>query len=116
LKQKTQGLWTIKSFLIMLIVTFIAVPVFIEGALQQALQSLFKSELYAGTATGLVMAAVFLSALYWLMVQADERKIGFQSFSKRYWLLILFWLFVLILGSVAIVVLMEWFGITYDNR
>lgn len=100
----------------MLVVTFIAVPVFIEGALQQALQSLFKSELYAGTATGLVMAAVFLSALYWLMVQASDRKIGFQSFSKRHWPLILFWLFVLILGSVAIVVLMEWFGMTYENK
>jgi hypothetical protein len=37
LKQKNQGLWTIKSFVIMLVVTFIAVPVFIEGALQQAL-------------------------------------------------------------------------------
>ncbi|MFF2594864.1 CPBP family intramembrane glutamic endopeptidase [Priestia megaterium] len=116
MKQKNQGLWTIKSFVIMLVVTFIAVPVFIEGALQQALQSLFISELYAGTATGFVMAAVFLSALYWLMVQADDRKIGFQSFSKRYWPLILFWLLVLILGSVAIVVLMEWFGMTYENK
>ncbi|MED3827062.1 type II CAAX endopeptidase family protein [Priestia megaterium] len=116
MKQKNQGLWTIKSFVIMLVVTFIAVPVFIEGALQQALQSLFKSDLYAGTATGFVMAAVFLSALYWLMVQVDDRQIGFQSFSKRYWPLILFWLLVLILGSVAIVVLIEWFGMTYENK
>ncbi|MED3863025.1 CPBP family intramembrane glutamic endopeptidase [Priestia megaterium] len=116
MKQKNQGLWTIKSFVIMLVVTFIAVPVFIEGALQQALQSLFKSELYAGTAAGFVMAAVFLSALYWLMVQAGDRKIGFHSFSKRHWPLILFWLLVLILGSVAIVVLMEWFGMTYENK
>ena len=100
----------------MLVVTFIAVPVFIEGALQQALQSLFKSELYAGTAAGFVMAAVFLSALYGLMVQAGDRKIGFHSFSKRHWPLILFWLLVLILGSVVIVVLMEWFGMTYENK
>lgn len=116
MKQQNQGLWTIKSFVIMLVVTFIAVPVFIEGALQQVLQLLFKNELYAGTATGFVMAAVFLSALYGLMVQACDRKIGFQSFSKRHWPRILFWLLVLILGSVAIVVLMEWFGLTYENK
>ncbi|MBY0026220.1 CPBP family intramembrane metalloprotease [Priestia aryabhattai] len=116
MKQQNQGLWTIKSFVIMLVVTFIAVPVFIEGALQQVLQLLFKNDLYAGTATGFVMAAVFLSALYWLMVQACDRKIGFQSFSKRHWPHILFWLLVLILGSVAIVVLMEWFGLTYENK
>ncbi|MGG0461279.1 hypothetical protein [Priestia aryabhattai] len=116
MKQKNKGLWTIKSFVIMLVVTFIAVPVFIEGALQHVFQSLFKNELYAGTATGFVMAAVFLSALYWLMVQAGDRKIGFHSFSKCHWPLILFWLLVLILGSVAIVVLMEWFGMTYENK
>ncbi|MEW4263105.1 type II CAAX endopeptidase family protein [Priestia megaterium] len=116
MKQQNQGLWTIKSFVIMLVVTFIAVPVFIEGALQQALQLLFKNDLYAGTATGFVMAAVFLSALYGLMVQTGDRKIGFQSFSKRHWPRILFWLFVLILASVAIVVLMEWFGMTYENK
>lgn len=116
MKQQNQGLWTIKSFVIMLVITFIAVPVFIEGALQQVLQLLFKNELYAGTATGFVMAAVFLSALYGLMVQACDRKIGFQSFSKRHWPRILFWLLVLILGSVAIVVLMEWVGLTYENK
>ncbi|CAK8581564.1 CPBP family intramembrane glutamic endopeptidase [Priestia megaterium] len=116
MKQKNQGLWTIKSFVIMLVVTFVGVPILIEGILQDALHSLFKNELYAGTATGFVMAAVFLSALYGLMVQAGDRKIGFQSFSKRHWPRILFWLFVLILGSVAIVVLMEWFGMTYENK
>lgn len=116
MKQKNQGLWTIKSFVIMLVVTFIAVPILIEGILQDALHSLFKNDLYAGTATGFVMAAVFLSALYGLMVQAGDRKIGFQSFSKRHWPLILFWLLVLTLGSVAIVVLMEWFGMTYENK
>jgi membrane protease YdiL (CAAX protease family) len=100
----------------MLVVTFIAVPILIEGILQDALHSLFKNDLYAGTATGFVMAAVFLSALYGLMVQAGDRKIGFQSFSKRHWPLILFWLLVLTLGSVAIVVLMEWFGMTYENK
>lgn len=85
MKQKNQGLWTIKSFVIMLVVTFVGVPILIEGILQDALHSLFKNDLYAGTATGFVMAAVFLSALYGLMVQTGDRKIGFQSFSKRHW-------------------------------
>ncbi|MDO6847735.1 hypothetical protein Q4S57_07195 [Priestia megaterium] len=45
MKQKNQGLWTIKSFVIMLVVTFVGVPILIEGILQDALYSLFKNDL-----------------------------------------------------------------------
>ncbi len=110
--------WTSKELIILLILTFVIVPFTLEGLLQDLLSSIFHSNLYAGTLTGLIMAIVFTTAVYVVALRPFNyswREIGIHSFKKDYWKWIFVWLLILIATSIALVSIMDLFGIGTDN-
>jgi uncharacterized protein len=118
LKHFFEAKWTSKELIILLILTFVIVPFALEGLLQGLLSSIFHSNLYAGTFTGLIMAIVFTTAVYVVALRPFNyswREIGILSFMKDYWKWIFVWLLILIATSIALVSIMDLFGIGTDN-
>lgn len=102
--------WTWRQFIGMLLVIFVVVPITLEGWLATYLEDQLDSPLYAGTATGLVMAITFMVSLYIIALRPNRsswKEVGLRAFPSSYFLAILGWTLVLIVGSVALVILME---------
>ncbi len=111
--------WSWKEILILLFVTFIIVPFFIEHLLQDYLYTLFKDSLYSGTLTGLVMAIIFTTSLYFIALKPHGlswTSVGINRFSNSYWKWMIFWLAVLITASVVILTLMDLFNLSWENH
>ncbi|MCJ1907657.1 CPBP family intramembrane glutamic endopeptidase [Planococcus ruber] len=110
--------WSWKELLYVLLLTLVAVPVFIEYGLFHFLLGFFGNELYAGTATGLSMSLIFLSGLYWIVLKPNRQSwkaLGVQSFASKHWKFILWWTAVLIVLSILLVIVMSFFGIGTAN-
>lgn len=102
--------WGWREMNIMLFLIFIFVPIVIEFALQETLLEALNSKLYAGTATGLVMALAFTSCLYFFALRPKGlkfREFGVRKFEKRYWKSIVGWTIILIVTSVVLVIVMD---------
>lgn len=112
--------WKWSQIISILFVMFVIVPIVLEQWLTTYLLNQLDSPLYAGTATGFVMAVVFIMSVYLIALRPKRLswdEVGLRSFPAPYFKLILAWTFVLIVGSVAIVILMELLlGIGPDNQ
>lgn len=111
--------WSWKELILLLFVTFVFVPFFIEHLLHDLLYSQFQDSLYSGTLTGLVMAIVFTLAVYFIALKPHKltwKAVGVQRFSNRYWKWIIFWSIFLIISSVLVLTVMDLFQIEWENN
>lgn len=110
--------WSWKELVLLLLITFLFVPIVIENLLHDVLYVFLEDSLYAGTITGLVMAIIFTVGVYVIALRPYNlswRAVGFNTFHTSYWKSILFWTSLLIVVSVGIVILMELLGGTTEN-
>lgn len=111
--------WTYRELIQALVLTFVVVPIFIEGVLKSALSQWFGNELYAGTLTGLVMAIVFLGGVYYIALRPfgyQWRDVGVRRFSVNYWKWIVMWTIVYIIASILLLILMDFFQAGVANK
>lgn len=114
---KSMG-WSWKELILLLLLTFVFVPIIIEHLVHDAFLNLFTNELYAGTLTGFIMAIVFNTGTFFIALKLNNltwRAVGLTAFSKSYWKSLVFWTFVLVVTSVVVVILMEMIGWTSGN-
>ena len=110
--------WSWKELVLLLLITFLFIPIVMENLLQGALYVFFEDSLYAGTLTGLLMAIIFTAGVYVIALRPHNlswRAVGFNTFQKSYWKSIIFWTGMLIVISVLIVIIMELLGGTTEN-
>ncbi|MFA9558482.1 lysostaphin resistance A-like protein [Evansella sp. AB-rgal1] len=111
--------WSWRDVIKLLFITFVFVPIFIEYVLHEFFYMLFQDSLYSGTLMGLVMAIVFTVSLYLIALKPygySWNTVGVRRFSNGYWKWIVVWSIILIIGSVIILVLMEFFNISWENE
>ena len=114
---KSMG-WSWKELILLLLLTFVFVPIIIEHLVHDVFLNLFTNELYAGTLTGFIMAIVFTTGTFFIALKLNNltwRAVGLTPFSKSYWKSLVFWTFVLVVTSVVVVILMEMIGWTSGN-
>jgi len=110
--------WSWKELVLLLLITFLFVPLVIENLLHDVLYVFLEDSLYAGTITGLVMATIFTVGVYVIALRPYNlswRAVGFNTFHTSYWKSIISWTSLLIVVSVGIVILMDFLGGTTEN-
>ncbi len=110
--------WSWSELILLLLVTFLFVPIVIENLLQDVLYVFLEDSLYSGTLTGLVMSILFTGGVYVIALRPYNlswRAVGFNSFQTSYWKSIITWTVFLIGTSLIIVILMELLGGTSEN-
>ncbi|UOE94428.1 MULTISPECIES: CPBP family intramembrane glutamic endopeptidase [Bacillaceae] len=110
--------WCWKDVFKLLLITFLFVPFFLEFLMHDFLYSLFQNSLYSGTLTGFVMAIVFMTSLYYIILKPYHlswKSVGVRRFSNQYWKWIIVWLCLLIIMSVVILIIMELLHISWEN-
>lgn len=115
---KKNEMWSWRELLSLLILVLVVVPISIEYGVYHYLLEFFHNELYAGTLTGLVMAAIFIAGLYWIVLKpnADSwETVGVRSFPLKHWKLMVFWTIMLIVISVGLVIIMDFLGVGTEN-
>lgn len=115
---KQKDSWTGKEFSLLLLLEFIFVIVVVKYSVQSLYLSLFSNTLYSGTLTGLTIAIVLMTGLYFIALRPKNlswKEVGVRSFSTKYWLKIPIWLLVTIILSVAVVLLTSLLGNSVDN-
>ncbi|WP_249871652.1 CPBP family intramembrane glutamic endopeptidase [Oceanobacillus saliphilus] len=116
---KTTIKWSWRDVFKLLFLTFVVVPLFIEYLLHDLLYTLFQDSLYSGTMTGLIMAIVFMTSLYFIALKPHGlswNTVGVNRFSNGYWKWIVVWLIVLIVVSVMILTLMDILNVSWENE
>ncbi|WP_415579348.1 lysostaphin resistance A-like protein [Filibacter tadaridae] len=79
---------------------------------------MFANTLYSGTLTGLTIAIVLMTGLYFIALRPKRlswKEVGVKSFSKKYWRKIPIWLLITIILSVAVLLLTSLLGNSADN-
>ena len=115
---KQKDTWTGKEFTLLLLLEFIFVIVVVKYGVQSLYLSLFSNTLYSGTLTGLTIAIVLMTGLYFIALRPKNlswKEVGVRSFSTKYWLKIPIWLLITIILSVAVVLLTSLLGNSVDN-
>ena len=115
---KQKDTWTGKEFTLLLLLEFIFVIVVVKYGVQSLYLSLFSNTLYSGTLTGLTIAIVLMTGLYFIALRPKNlswKEVGVRSFSTNYWLKIPIWLLITIILSVAVVLLTSLLGNSVDN-
>ncbi|TWT07819.1 CPBP family intramembrane metalloprotease [Planococcus sp. CPCC 101016] len=111
-------MWKWRDLIYMLFLVLVLVPIFIETVLFNYLVNVFQNELYAGTLNGLIMAIIFTTALYFLVLKPKGQSwkaVGVRSFPFRKWKLIAVWTIILIMVSIVLVIFMSFVGIGTEN-
>ncbi|MFD1032525.1 CPBP family intramembrane glutamic endopeptidase [Metaplanococcus flavidus] len=112
-------MWSWRDLIYMLVLVLVLVPIFIEYALFNFLLSVFQNELHAGTLNGFIMAIIFTTALYFVVLKPrgqSWKTVGLQPFAMREWRLIGLWTIVLIVVSIVLVIAMSFLGIGTENN
>lgn len=115
---KQKDTWTGREFTLLLLLEFIFVIVVVKYGVQSLYLSWFNNTLYSGTLTGLTIAIVLMSGLYFIALRPQNlswREVGVRKFSTKYWRKIPIWLLITIILSVAVVLLTSLLGISVDN-
>lgn len=76
-------MWEWRDLIYMLFLVLVLVPVFIETVLFKYLLDVFQNELYAGTMNGFIMAIIFTTTLYIIVLKPKEQSwkaVGLQPF------------------------------------
>lgn len=116
---KRNEMWKWQDLIYMLFLVLVLVPIFIETVLFNYLLDIFQNELYAGTLNGLIMAIIFTTALYIIVLKPKEQSwkaVGLQPFPLREWKLIAVWTIILIVVSIVLVIGMSFIGVGTENN
>ncbi|KOF08953.1 CAAX protease [Planococcus glaciei] len=111
-------MWKWRDLIYMLVLVLVLVPIFIETVLFNYLLDFFQNELHAGTLNGFIMAIIFTTALYFIVLKPKEQSwktVGLTPFPLRDWKLIAFWTIVLIVVSIVLVIGMSFIGVGTEN-
>ncbi|MCM3757106.1 CPBP family intramembrane metalloprotease [Sporosarcina aquimarina] len=115
---KLKDSWTCKEFILLLLLEFVFVIVVVKYGVQSLYLSLFSNTLYSGTLTGLTIAIVLMSGIYFIALRPKKlswKEVGVRSFSTKYWWKIPIWLVITIVTSVAMILLTTLVGNSVDN-
>ncbi|WP_082304925.1 CPBP family intramembrane glutamic endopeptidase [Planococcus glaciei] len=115
---KRNEMWKWRDLIYMLVLVLVLVPIFIETVLFNYLLDFFQNELHAGTLNGFIMAIIFTTALYFIVLKPKEQSwktVGLTPFPLRDWKLIAFWTIVLIVVSIVLVIGMSFIGVGTEN-
>nr|WP_052654289.1 CPBP family intramembrane glutamic endopeptidase [Planococcus massiliensis] len=111
-------MWKWRDLIYMLVLVLVLVPIFIETVLFNYLLDFFQNELHAGTLNGFIMAIIFTTALYFIVLKPKEQSwktVGLTPFPLRDWKLIAFWTIILIVVSIVLVIGMSFIGVGTEN-
>lgn len=111
-------MWEWRDLIYMLVLVLVLVPIFIETVLFNYLLGVFQNELHAGTLNGFIMAIIFTTALYFIVLKPKEQSwkaVGLNPFPLRAWKLIAVWTIILIVVSIVLVIGMSFIGVGTEN-
>ena len=111
-------MWKWRDLIYMLFLVLVLVPIFIETVLFNYLLGTFQNELYAGTLIGFIMAIIFTTALYFIVLKPKGQSwkaVGLKPFPLREWKLIAVWTIILIVVSIVLVIGMSFIGVGTEN-
>lgn len=115
---KQEDRWTWKEFIGLILLEFVFVMLAVKYGVQGLYEKWLDNTLYSGTLTGLTIAVVLMLGVYFIALRPKKlswSEVGLRSFSARDFLRILLWTVLLIVGSVAVMELISYIGISYEN-
>lgn len=117
-KWKKSDHWGMRELVLLLFLEFIVVIGGIKYILKPLYFKWFNNELFAGTLTGLTIAIVLLVGVYCialLPLKLSWNSVGLKPFAMKDWKLIFIYSFILLLGAVVLIILISFFGNTWEN-
>ncbi|WP_142829728.1 CPBP family intramembrane glutamic endopeptidase [Planococcus soli] len=115
---KRNEMWRWQELIYMLFLVLVLIPIFIETVLFNYLLDIFQNKLYAGTLNGFIMAIIFTTALYIIVLKPEKQSwkaVGLQPVPLKEWKLVAVWTIILIIVSIGLVVGMSFIGVGTEN-
>ncbi|WP_173915353.1 CPBP family intramembrane glutamic endopeptidase [Halobacillus sp. Marseille-Q1614] len=110
--------WTWKTFISLLLLEFLFVMIVVKYGIQELLEQWFDNSLYSGTLTGIVIAMVLITGVYFIALRPKQLKwneVGVRAFPAKDWRRILLWTLLLMIGGFAVLTFISYFGHTSEN-
>jgi len=111
-------MWGWKEILYLFMFVFIIVPVTVESLFYDYALQVIGNALYAGVLMGFIMAVIFTTVVYLFCIKRYKlswKDIGIRKLSWRNFLWTVVALIFLIIVSIAILMMMEKMGISFEN-
>lgn len=115
---KEQDFWSLKEFVLLLLLEFVIVIGCIKFFVKPIYLRLLDDELYAGTLTGLTIALILMLGVYVIALYPKKlswSELGIKSFSVKEWKHILLSSILLLVGATIIVILTSFIGNSWEN-
>lgn len=115
---KEKDRWGSKEFILLLLLEFVVVIGFIKFILQPIYLQWYKSDLYAGTFTGITIAIILISGTYLIALRPKRlswTEVGLKKFAKEDWKLIVLYTMIVMIGAIVITILTSFIGNTWEN-
>ncbi|MGE6503860.1 CPBP family intramembrane glutamic endopeptidase [Bacillus wiedmannii] len=113
-----KNMWGWKEILYLLVFVFLIVPVTVESLFYNYALKIIGNSLYAGVLMGFIMAVIFTTVVYLFCIkryQLSWKDIGIRKLSWKDFLWTVIALITLIVVSVAVLMIMEKMGISFEN-
>ncbi|HDR7514724.1 type II CAAX endopeptidase family protein [Bacillus mobilis] len=113
-----KSMWGWKEILYLFMFVFIIVPVTVESLFYDYALQVIGNALYAGVLMGFIMAVIFTTVVYLFCIKRYKlswKDIGIRKLSWRNFLWTVVALIFLIIVSIAILMMMEKMGISFEN-
>ncbi|TCW52668.1 hypothetical protein EC917_11383 [Bacillus thuringiensis] len=113
-----KSIWGWKEILYLFMFVFIIVPVTVESLFYDYALQVIGNALYAGVLMGFIMAVIFTTVVYLFCIKRYKlswKDIGIRKLSWRNFLWTVVALIFLIIVSIAILMIMEKMGISFEN-
>ncbi len=113
-----KSMWGWKEILYLFMFVFIIVPVTVESLFYDYALQVIGNALYAGVLMGFIMAVIFTTVVYLFCIKRYKlswKDIGIRKLSWRNFLWTVVALIFLIIVSIAILMIMEKMGISFEN-
>ncbi|MCU4715595.1 CPBP family intramembrane metalloprotease [Bacillus cereus] len=101
-----------------MLLEFVFVIGFIKFLVKPIYSQWFGNELYSGTLTGLTIAIVLVSGVYFIILRPKKlswSEVGIRSFSIKDWKFIVLLTIILLIGDVIVMALTSFIGNSYEN-
>ncbi|PEU77992.1 CPBP family intramembrane metalloprotease [Bacillus cereus] len=113
-----KSMWGWKEILYLFMFVFIIVPVTVESLFYDYALEIIGNALYAGVLMGFIMAVIFTTVVYLFCIKRYKlswKDIGIRKLSWRDFLWTVVALIFLIIVSIAVLMIMEKMGISFEN-
>jgi len=115
---KEKDRWGLKEFILLLLLEFVFVIGFIKFVVQPIYSRWLDNDLYAGTLTGLTIAIILISGVYFIALRPKKlswAEVGLKTFAAKDWKMILLFSILIMVGAVIIMVLTSFIGNSWEN-